>query len=432
MRNILYIILLSTFVIFSCTKNEIIEENANSFSILAYDAEISETIGLNIEDIRLDPPKEVNYWSQHFQNPGNNLNNIFSLSFIEDKTKIVSGTRGALNIIQPIYFNDLICYVLPKGFLECKNHKSNEKIFSIDIKIDANKKYEVIRGGLAYFDNKIVLVDAYGQILLVDSSDGNKIWEKKIEFPILSPPLIYRNQILFISSDNRLFSLSLETGDVEWSFQTVAEDKKSLITASPIGFENIIIAPFSNGELVAFDNDTGRPLWSENVSKISLLSNFDIKDISASPVLSSNTIFSVSTNGKLISTNAINGKRNWAIDLSGYRTPTISGGQVYVIDEDGKLICLNKNTGEVFWITELNKYKKGQKAKDLNLWLGPYLINNLLYNISYFGELKIVSPMTGEVLSTDSLGVKGIILPPVILSNAVFIMDENSNVFQFE
>ena len=108
MRNILYIILLSTFVIFSCTKNEIIEKNDNSFSILAYDAEISETIGLNIEDIRLDPPKEVNYWSQHFQNPGNNLNNIFTLSSLKDKTKIVSGTRGALNIIQPIYFNDLI------------------------------------------------------------------------------------------------------------------------------------------------------------------------------------------------------------------------------------------------------------------------------------------------------------------------------------
>ena len=63
--------------------------------------------------------------------------------------------------------------------------------------------------------------------------------------------------------------------------------------------------------------------------------------------LERDSIFSVSTNGKLISTNAINGKRNWAIDMSGYRTPTISGGQIYVIDEDGKLICLNKNTGEV-------------------------------------------------------------------------------------
>ena len=292
MKNILYIILLATFVIFSCSKEEEIVDDTNSFSILAYDAEISETLSLNIEDIRIDPPKELNYWSQHFQNPGNNLNNIFSESAIEEKTKIVSGTRGTLNIMQPIYFNDTICYILPKGFLECKNLKNNENIFSIDIKVGSNKKYEVIRGGLAYFDNKIVLVDAYGQILLIDSNDGNKIWEKKIEFPILSPPLIYRNQILFISSDNRLFSISFETGDVEWSFQTVAEDKKSLITASPIAFENIIIAPFSNGELVAFANVSGRPLWSENVSKISLLSNFDIKDISASPVLSSN-IFNV-------------------------------------------------------------------------------------------------------------------------------------------
>ncbi|MDC3085908.1 PQQ-binding-like beta-propeller repeat protein [Pelagibacteraceae bacterium] len=432
MRNIFFIFLLSIFANFSCTKSEIIEKDTNSFSILAYDAEISETLGLNIEDIRIDPPKELNYWSQHFQNPGNNLNNIYSLSAIEDKSKIVSGTRGAMNIIQPIYFNDTLCYILPAGLLECKNLKSSEKIFSIDIKIDGNKKYEVIRGGLAYFDNKIVLVDAYGQILLIDANNGNKLWDKKIEFPILSPPLIYRDKILFISSDNRLFSLSFETGDIEWSFQTVAEDKKSLITASPIAFENIIIAPFSNGELVAFTNDSGRPIWSENVSQISLLSNFDIKDISASPVLSNNTIFSISTNGKLISINAINGKRNWAIDLSGYRTPVISGGQIYLIDEDGKLICLNKDTGEVFWISELKKFKRGQKAKDLNLWLGPYLINNLLYNISYFGELKIVSPMTGEVLSTDSLGVKGIILPPVILSNSVFVMDENSNVFQFE
>ncbi|MDC3163518.1 PQQ-like beta-propeller repeat protein [Pelagibacteraceae bacterium] len=432
MRNILYIILLSIFVIFSCAKNEIIEKDSNSFPILSYDAEISETLDLNKEDIIIDPAKELNYWSQHFQNPGNNLNNIFSLSTFKDKTKIVSGTRGTLNIIQPIYFDDTICYVLPKGFLECKSLISNEKVFSIDIKISGNKKYEVIRGGLAYFDNKIVLVDAYGQILLINANDGNRIWEKKIEFPILSPPLIYRNQILFISSDNRLFALSFKTGDIEWSFQTVAEDKKSLITASPIAYENIIIAPFSNGELVAFSNDTGRPLWSENVSKISLLSNFDIKDISASPVLSNNTIFSLSTNGKLISINAINGKRNWSIDLSGYRTPTISGGQIYVIDEDGKLICLNKITGEIFWITELNKFKKGQKEKDLNLWLGPYLINNLLYNISYFGELKIVSPITGDQLSTDSLGVKDIILPPVILSSAVFIMDEHSNVFHFK
>ena len=430
-KNII-IFLISIIILISCTKTETIEENSSSFSILSYDAKISETLNLNIENIRIDKTREVIFWSQHFQNPSNNLNNISSISEIKSKKKVVNGTRGALNIIQPIYFNDTICYVIPKGFLECKDLLNEEIIFSIDIKVEGNRSYEVIRGGLAFFDNQILLVDAYGQVILINSKDGSKIWQKKIDFPILSPPLIYRNKVYFISSDNRLFSLLLETGEIDWSFQTIAETKKSLITASPIAYENTIIAPFSNGELIAFSHQTGRPLWSENVSKVSLLSNFDIKDISASPVLSNNEIFSLSTNGKLVSINAINGTRNWAIELSGYRTPTVSGGQIYIIDEDAKLICINKYTGEVYWITELNKFKQGQKAKNLNMWLGPYLINNLLYNISYFGEMKIVSPMTGEILAIEKLNVKGIMLPPLILSNDIFIMDENSNVFQFE
>ena len=432
MSNNLIISLLLAVVLISCTNNEPKIENSSQFSILAYDAEISETLNLNIENIRIDKSREVNFWAQHFQNPGNNLNNIYSNSDIKNKTKVVNGIRGALNIIQPIYFNDTICYIVPKGFLECKTLSNKEIIFSLDVKIEGSKEYEVIRGGLAFFDNQIVLVDAYGQVILINANDGSKIWQKKIDFPILSPPLIYRSKVYFISSDNRLFSLTLETGEIDWSFQTIAETKKSLITASPIAYENTIIAPFSNGELIAFSHDTGRPLWSENISKVSLLSNFDIKDISASPVLFNNEVFVLSTNGKLVSINAINGKRNWAIELSGYRTPIISGDQIYVIDEDAKLICLDKYTGDIYWITELNKFKQGQKAKNLNLWLGPYLINDLLYNVSYFGELKIISPMTGDILAIEKLGIKGIMLPPVILSNAVFIMDENSNVFQFE
>ena len=163
-----------------------------------------------------------------------------------------------------------------------------------------------------------------------------------------------------------------------------------------------------------------------------MISNFDIKDISASPVIYENSIYSLSSNGKLVSVSAINGQRNWAIDMSGYRTPVISGNQLYIINEDGKLICLDKDSSEVYWITDLSKYRKGQKAENLNLWLGPYLINNLIYNISYFGEMKIVSPITGDILSTDTIGIKGVLTPPVILSHSFYLSDENSNVYEFK
>ena len=149
-------------------------------------------------------------------------------------------------------------------------------------------------------------------------------------------------------------------------------------------------------------------------------------------MISNNIIYSLSSNGRLVSINAINGQRNWAIDLSGYRTPLVTGNQIYVINEDGKLICIDRNSSEVYWITDLQKYRKGQKVENLNLWLGPYLINNVIYGISYFGEIKAISPMTGEILSSKSTGLKGVLVPPLILNDSIYLTDINSNVFKFK
>ncbi len=432
MLRIYFVIIFLVYFLLACAKEVKEEVSQASFPVLSYNSEISETLTLDKDDILIDSPVEIFFWTQHFQNPQNNLNNLKSIANFENKTKIVSGSRGPQNIVQPIYFNDTLCQVVGSGYLECMDTTSKNLKFRIKILNENIKKYEIMRGGIAYFDNSIIIVDAYGLVKSLSSLDGSEIWSTVIEFPILSPPLIYRNMIYFISADNRIFAIDFDTGVVEWTFQTISEVKKNLITASPVAYENLIIAPFSNGELVAFTYDNGQPVWSENVSRISLISNFDIKDISASPVISGNSIYSLSSNGKIVSLDVASGKRNWASDISGYRTPIISGNQIYVINENGKLICLDLNNGEVYWITDLNKYRSGKKAENLNLWLGPYMINSLLYNISYFGELKIVSPVSGDLLAEDKIGVKRIMVPPLILSNSIFIADENSNVFKFK
>ena len=163
-----------------------------------------------------------------------------------------------------------------------------------------------------------------------------------------------------------------------------------------------------------------------------MVSNFDIRDISANPVVYGQNVYTLSTNGKLTSTNIINGQRNWSIEVSGSGTPIISGNIILVVDRDAKLICINIDNGEVYWIRELDKFRKGNKVKDLNMWLSPYLINNLIYNISYFGEIVIVSPKTGDVLATESLGIKGIISQPIVLQDRVYIVDEKSNVYKVQ
>tara|TARA_B100000965_G_scaffold20773_1_gene15664 strand:- start:3920 stop:5227 length:1308 start_codon:yes stop_codon:yes gene_type:complete len=434
MKNNINIILVIIFLaLSSCSDKSIDEDPQNTrFSVLKYDAEISETLTLDLSEIELGAPKEIFYWSKDFQNPQNNIAHIFTSANFSEKKKIISGKNKPLNLIQPVFFEDNLCHFINDGFIECINTETSETYFSIDIKRDEVKKYEFIRGGISYFDGTIIFVDGYGQIIALNSNSGDIIWQKSIPFPILSTPLIYRGIVYFISADNRLFAVDFDTGDTLWSFQTIVESKKSIYTASAVAFENIILAPFSNGELIAFKYDDGRPLWSDITSKVSLLSNFDIKDISANPVIASNNIYTLNTNGKFLSINLINGTRNWVADISGKNTPIISGNQIYLVSDDSKLICLNKMTGEIYWITQLEKHKKGENYKNLNLWLGPYALNNDLYLISYFGELLKVNPKDGKILDSKNLGITGIMVEPMILSDEIYIMDIDSNVYKFK
>ena len=430
----IYLIFLISLIVSSCNNKETItiDTTSESFPVLSYDAEIFETLSLDDSQITITDTRELFYWSKNFQNVKNNLGNIKTSSSLKNKKKIFAGSGKLNNTTSPIYFDENLCSIDSDGSLYCLDIKSDKINFRIKNDQSNLKKIEIIRGGIAYFDDRIVYADAYGQIKLLNSISGEVIWSTQLDFPILSSPLIYRGNIYVISSDNRIFAIDIVDGSNSWSFQTTAENKKNLKTSSPVAYENLIIVPFSNGELIAFKYDDGRPIWSENVSKVSLVSNFDIKDISANPVINGSNVYTISTNGKLISTNVINGQRNWSIDISGSRTPIISGNVLYVVDENSRLVCINISTGEIYWIKELEKYRKGNKVKDLNLWLSPYLINNLIYNISYFGEIKIVSPKTGEILATENLGIKGIVSQPIVLQDRVYVVDERSNVFRIE
>ena len=432
-NNLSIALIISLFIFSSCSEKAINEETQNTrFSVLKYDAEISETLTLDISEIELGVANEVFYWSKDFQNPQNNIGHIITSANFNKKQKIISGKSKLLNLIQPVFFENNLCHLTSNGFIQCLNTETEKISFKTDIKKEGVKKYEFIRGGLSYFDKKLIFVDGYGQIIAINSDSGEIIWKNSLPFPILSAPLIYRGFVYFISADNRLFALDFETGVSSWSYQTTVEAKKSIFTASPVAFENIIIAPFSNGELIAFKYDNGQPLWSDIASKISIISNFDIKDISANPVVSSADIYTLGSNGKFLSINLINGKRNWITDISGIRTPIISGNQIYLLNNDSKLICLNKKTGEIYWITQLDKYKGSENFKNLNLWLGPYALNNNLYLISYFGELLIIDPKSGKVLDSQNLGINEIMIEPLLLSDQIYIIDVGSDVYKFK
>ena len=423
--------LLLLFLLSNCASNS--DEKLNDrISVLSYSSDLLISTELDSKKIILSQAREVNYWSQSGQNPQNNLSHIYSDLKFENKKKILKDSNSATNTIQPIYFEGNLCNVSTKGFLRCLDTNTEEILFEVDLKTEFEENYDIIRGGLAYFDDQIVLADGYGQVKVFSGIDGSIIWENNINLPILSAPIIYRGYIYFITLNNKIYAMDFTTGEVKWSFQTIFDDKKSLFTGVPAAIDNIIIAPFSNGEIIAFIYDTGSILWSENVSKVSSLSNFDIKDIAANPVISDDKIYTLSNNGRLVATNMINGSLAWSLEISGANSPSVSNMQLYVIDNESRLFCINKMSGEIYWITQLEENKNGKKSGKSNDWKGPYLINGLLYTLSTHGELLSISPITSEILSSKNIKITGISIDPVILSKNIFIIDNNSNIYKLD
>ena len=140
----------------------------------------------------------------------------------------------------------------------------------------------------------------------------------------------------------------------------------------------------------------------------------------------------MSSNGRLISNSIITGGRNWNIDISGSQTPILSANQLYLVDNEARVICINKHTGEIFWITELEKYRRGTDTKNLNLWTGPYLINEKIHLISYFGDIVAISPFNGEILYNKKIGIKNIYSPIIVLNDQIFITDEKANIYRLK
>ena len=427
---ILATILFSLFLGCSRTNDEKLLNDR--ISVLEYASDLLISANLNINEINPAPSKNINYWSQSGQNPQNNLPNLYTKSFFENKSKIISDKGSSTNTIQPIFFENNLCSVSTKGILSCYSVSDKKLVWELNIKVFDDDDYEIMRGGLAYFDNQIILADGYGQIKSINSLNGSIIWEKNISIPIFSAPIIYRDYIYFTTLNNRIYALDLLSGEIKWDFQTIFDDKKSLFTASPAAVQNLIIAPFSNGEIVALINDSGDIVWTENASNISSLSNFDIKDIAANPVISDDKVFTLSNNGRILATNLIDGSKAWSLEISGSNSPIVSNLQLYVLDNESRLICINKNSGEIYWITKLEKRKGGSKKGKLNYWKGPYLINDIINLISIHGELIQILPLNGDFLSTKNINISGITIDPVITSNGMFILDSDSNIYKVD
>lgn len=284
-------------------------------------------------------------------------------------------------------------------------------------------------GGVAFDSGRIFVTSGFGFVAALDAGTGEEIWRFQAGAPVRTPPTAYRGTVYFVTNSNELIALDERTGTRAWSYQSFEETARILSAASPAAAGDLVVAPFSSGEIVAFLADSGRAVWNDTLAQNTQLTALaTLNDIAGSPVIDRGLIYVVSHAGRLAAIDIRTGNRVWEVPVASLQMPWVAGDYIFLISVDGELVCVNREDGAIVWLSQLRRYKKEKKKKGRIMWAGPVLAGDNLILVSSHGEVAKVSPQGGVVVDTKRIG-DGFTISPIVADDTIFLLSEEGKLY---
>ena len=254
-------------------------------------------------------------------------------------------------------------------------------------------------------DNENVYVSFANRIYSLRLNDGSLNWHypEKIEAArtFFAPPALNGNNIYVGDYKNVFYSFNKDTGAKNWEF-TGATNR---YIGGAVIVNDIILAPNADSFLYALDLngnlkwkfETEHALWSP-------------------PVVDGEIVFLSSMDHFLYALDLNSGSKIWGMDMGGaiVYSPTLENGSVLVATMANEVISVDKSDGSVVW---KNKVSDG-------LWCQPVAKDGIVYYGDALGKIFAVSAEDGSVKWDYNMGemVSG---APAIMETGVVFAGEN-------
>lgn len=276
-------------------------------------------------------------------------------------------------------------------------------------------------GGIAYDAGRLFVATGFGQVTALEAQTGKVIWQKSFGAPFRSSPTAAADRVFIVTSDGKLLCLSPVDGSELWAHRGVPEKTSIISNPSPAVADDVVIAPFPSGEVVAVRIATGQVAWAESLSRTRLASGLTSLTDAARPAADNGIVYAIGHGGRMIATRLRTGERVWGLNLPGTQMPWVAGEAVYVVDTGGQLAAVTQRDGKIAWTVKL----PGEGT-----WSGPVLAGGVLWSISSKGQLVGADPATGRIVSTVSVGAP-VYIAPVAVGGRLYILTDTARLIAY-
>ena len=296
---------------------------------------------------------------------------------------------------------------------------------------DTGDRSTNIGGGLAVAGGTVYATTGRAEALALDATTGEVRWRKPLGGPARSAPTLAQGRLFVTTLDGKLLCLDAEGGERRWAYQAEADNTTLLALPAPAYAEDLVVAGFGSGEIVAVRADSGGLAWSDSLAaahgRTSLL---DLSAIRAAPVVDRGRVYAVGAGGLAVALDLRSGRRLWEREAGGDETPALAGEWLFVLTSEQILAAIGREDGRVRWTRELPRYGDPARQRDPIVWSGPLLANSRLLLAGSNKRMTAVDAATGEVAGTQVLR-DSVSLPPIAAGGTVLVLADDGTLQAF-
>ncbi len=353
-------------------------------------------------------------WSQAGVNASHIVGNLKAGGVLKELWRKNFGkgiSKRDILLASPVSSGNRVFVMDSRGEVSAFNLNTGERLWAnvLMANVAGVKETKSRASGLAVEGNTLFATTGFGGVFAMNTETGAPKWRKVMESPIRIAPTVTEKMLLIQTVDNKLYALDKTNGQEIWRFGVAHEDTVIAGGAAPAydAEDNVVVAGFSNGEIVVLNASIGTPLWSEMlVSNKQVTSSTEINTIGSYPIVQDGIIYAISNSNIMLAIDMRSGDKIWEKEIGSMQDMLLVGDYLFVISNRNILYSIDKNNGEIMWSIDVSKRLADEENRNVIVYAAsPLMLNSQVLLAFSDGKVLKIDAMTGKLRSKINLGI---------------------------
>ena len=380
--------------------------------------EFNKVLKLDLSNLKTNNKINDNKNNLSSQTYGGNLNKIGNYKFSKFEE------INTINF-EPLFLSDGIIFFDKKGSII--RYDNNKKVLWKQNHYSKTEKKLSPKLNLILKDNSIIATDSIAKYYSISLETGNLNWSKNNTYPFNSNIKNFKNKIFVVDYKNTLRCYNVKDGSECWNLRTEESFTISNLKYSLLIIDEMVVFSNSVGDITSVDIETGLIIWQLPTQSSNIINetyNFKISKL----VSDGNSIFFSNNKNEIYSVDAKTGIVNWINNLNSNIKPVIVGNLIFTVSDEGYLYVIEKNKGNIIRVTDLLSNYKPRQRKNIQP-IGFVIGDKNLYLTNSDGKIIVADLSDGKITRIEKVS-GGLVSEPFIFDNNLFVV-RNGSIVQY-